>query len=622
MRRCSTSTTTKTSIHESLPHRAPVITMMGHVDHGKTKLLDQIRNVNVVAGEAGGITQHIGARTRSSGRQAADVHRHSRPRGVHRHAGPWCRLHRHRRAGRRRVTTGVMPQTLETIQHARAAEVPIVVAVNKIDRENADPNAPCSSCPRDDLVPEAWGGDTIVSEISALQNIGIDELLENLASSPSSRTCVPDPSGRAWERCWKPIPRHGSRPVATILVQRGALRVGDPLLARPGWGRPGADHRQGRAGQGGGSVHAGRGAGLSDVVQAGDDFVVAPTSARRRPWPRPASAGTVRRRGAWTPVASHGAASRTSSPRSRPASRRSSTHRQGRRPGIAGGGHREPPKLERLRSRSASLRRRRDHRVRHPAGGHLERHDHRLQRPSRVPFVTWPRPKTSRSAPTRSFYKLLEDIEGLWSACSSPEFEEVVTGEAEVREGVLVPGSGPWPAAWCRTARSPGLRSASCERARSSGRARSRRCVASRRTSERSSPASNAASDYPDFQDLAGRTSSNPTTCREIPAADGVASRFRGRYPSARPAVKSGPDSATSSGSPVDVGAVPFPKLRPRWSGQRWTRAVAGRSRQAWQGRFGSTPPIRSGDTAALGSTEGRARLRRACGDDDLRADV
>ena len=221
---------------EDLRPRPPVVTIMGHVDHGKTLLLDRIRHSNVVAGEAGGITQHIGA-------YQVDVNGHL----ITFIDTPGHEAFTAMRARGADVTDivvlvvaaddGVMPQTVEAIDHARAADVPIVVAVNKIDRENADLNHVLQQLSERGLVPEAWGGDTIVAQISALQNTGIDELLEQLIVVAEVEELQASPEGRARGAVLEANLEAGRGPVANLLVQSGTLRVGDPIVAGAAWGR-------------------------------------------------------------------------------------------------------------------------------------------------------------------------------------------------------------------------------------------------------------------------------------------------------------------------------------------------------------------------------------------------
>jgi translation initiation factor IF-2 len=224
--------------------RPPVITVMGHVDHGKTLLLDRIRASNVVAGEAGGITQHIGAyQVEWKGHLLTFIDT------------PGHEAFTAMRARGAEVTDivvlvvaaddGVMPQTVEAIAHARAAEVPIVVAINKIDRDDADPNRVMQQLSEQGLVPESWGGDTMTVEVSALQSAGIDELLEQLVVLSEVLELEANPAGRGRGTVLEANLDIGRGPVATVVVQAGTLRVGDTIVAGPAWGRVKAllDHR-------------------------------------------------------------------------------------------------------------------------------------------------------------------------------------------------------------------------------------------------------------------------------------------------------------------------------------------------------------------------------------------
>ncbi|MDP8987564.1 MAG: translation initiation factor IF-2, partial [Actinomycetota bacterium] len=256
--------------------RPAVVTVMGHVDHGKTLLLDRIRSANVAADEAGGITQHIGAyQVEKDGKRLTfiDTPGHEAFTSM-----------RARGADATDIVIlvvaaddGVMPTTLEALAHAKAAEVPIVVAINKVDRENADPNRVRQQLSEHGLVPEEWGGDTVMVEISALQGLGIDDLLDNLLVVAELEDLRANPEGRAYGVVLEANLDIGRGPVATVLVQRGLLKVGDPMVAGPAWGRVRAliDDRGDQVKEAGPGVPV-QVLGLSDVAEAGDDFVVAP----------------------------------------------------------------------------------------------------------------------------------------------------------------------------------------------------------------------------------------------------------------------------------------------------------------------------------------------------------
>src|SRR4051812_30717821 len=228
---------------ESLAPRPPVVTIMGHVDHGKTTLLDAIRNAKVVETEAGGITQHIGAyQVGVDGRKVTFLDT------------PGHEAFTAMRARGAKVTDiavlvvaaddGVMPQTKESISHARAAEVPIVVAVNKIDLPAANPDKVLSELASEGLQPEEWGGDTQVARVSAKQQTGLDELLEKvlLVADLELEGLKANPKAEASGPIIESRLDIGRGPVATMLVQRGTLNVGDAVVAGDAWGRVRALH--------------------------------------------------------------------------------------------------------------------------------------------------------------------------------------------------------------------------------------------------------------------------------------------------------------------------------------------------------------------------------------------
>jgi translation initiation factor IF-2 len=221
---------------EDLVDRPPVVTIMGHVDHGKTSLLDAIRETEVAAGEAGGITQHIGA---------YQVHKDDKT--ITFLDTPGHAAFTAMRARGAKVTDvavvvvaaddGVMPQTKEAIDHARAADVPMLIAVNKIDKEGANPEKVRTELAQEGISPEEWGGDTVFCEVSAKTHAGLDNLLDMilLVTELEELGANPDApgSGTVIESQLDP----GRGPVVTVLVQRGTLEVGDSLVAGPQWGR-------------------------------------------------------------------------------------------------------------------------------------------------------------------------------------------------------------------------------------------------------------------------------------------------------------------------------------------------------------------------------------------------
>jgi translation initiation factor IF-2 len=227
---------------EDLVDRPPVVTIMGHVDHGKTTLLDAIREASVVETEAGGITQHIGAyQAQHDGRKITFLDT------------PGHEAFTAMRARGAEVTDiavlvvaaddGVKPQTQESIAHARAAEVPIVVAVNKIDRPDADPQRVRQELTQEDLQPEEWGGSTQYSDVSAREKQNLDDLLEKvLLVADAELELKANPNAEASGPIIESRLDVGRGPVATMLVQRGTLHVGDPIVAGDAWGKVRALH--------------------------------------------------------------------------------------------------------------------------------------------------------------------------------------------------------------------------------------------------------------------------------------------------------------------------------------------------------------------------------------------
>lgn len=259
---------------DQLEERPPVVTIMGHVDHGKTTLLDTLRNANVSEGEAGGITQHIGAyQITKSGKKITflDTPGHAafttmRARGAN-------------------VTDiviivvaaddGVMPQTVEAINHAKAADVPIIVAVNKVDKPSANPDKVMQELTEYALIPEAWGGDTIFVNISAKFNQNIEELLEMILLVSEVQELKADPHRLAIGTVVEARLDKAKGPIATLLIKEGTLKVGDPIVVGSTYGRVRVMVNElGRRLKSAGPSAPVEITGLNNAPLAGDQFVV------------------------------------------------------------------------------------------------------------------------------------------------------------------------------------------------------------------------------------------------------------------------------------------------------------------------------------------------------------
>ena len=263
-------------VHEDKPDdlvpRAPVVGGMGHVDHGKTSLLDTIRNTSVAAGEAGGITQHIGAyQVQVNGKPITFLDT------------PGHEAFTSMRARGAMITDiailvvaaddGIMPQTIESINHAKAAEIPIIVAINKIDRENANPDRVMQQLTEYGLVPEEWGGQTICCKISAKKHIGIENLLEMVTLTAEMEELKANPNRAGQGTVIEARLDKGRGPVATLLVQNGTLKQGDIIIAGTAVGRVRTmmNYKGARLTEAGPSVPV-EIAGLSEAPTAGSPF--------------------------------------------------------------------------------------------------------------------------------------------------------------------------------------------------------------------------------------------------------------------------------------------------------------------------------------------------------------
>ena len=221
---------------EDLVHRPPVVTMLGHVDHGKTSLLDAIRHTSVASGEAGGITQHIGAYQVEQDQKTItflDTPGHAAFTSMRARGAQGADIVILVVA----ADDGVMPQTEEAIAHARAAQVPMIVALNKMDKENAVPEQVKQELSEAGLVPDEWDGDTIVVPVSATEREGLDDLLEAILLVADDMDILANPEGEVFGTVVEGELTRGRGPMATLLVQNGTLRTGDTVIADTVFGR-------------------------------------------------------------------------------------------------------------------------------------------------------------------------------------------------------------------------------------------------------------------------------------------------------------------------------------------------------------------------------------------------
>ena len=430
---------------EDMEPRPPVITVMGHVDHGKTTLLDRIRGANVVDGEAGGITQHIGAY------QVHNEHGSVTFLDTPGHAA-FTQM-RARGADATDIVVlmvaaddGLMPQTIEAINHARAADVPIVVAVNKIDKDNADPQRVLTQLAEYELVPESWGGDTIVVEMSALQGVGVDELIEQLQVVAEIEDLQANPNGRAKGIVIEAQLDKGRGPVATILIDKGTLKIGDPIVAGGAWGKVRAMiNDKGEMIKSAGPSTPVQVLGLSDVPEAGDEFRSAPNTK---------IAQTVGEARALRLKARH----LREDSRVKTGTKLEDLFAQiqaGERASlniilkadVQGSLEAVTESLRRLERPEVDLQ------FVHRAVGGITENDITLANATNATILGFnvrPDGKARKLAEQEEveirtyeiIYKLLEDIEQSLIGMLDPEYEEVVTGESEVREIFRVPKQG------------------------------------------------------------------------------------------------------------------------------------------------------------------------------------
>jgi translation initiation factor IF-2 len=418
---------------EELVERPSVVTIMGHVDHGKTTLLDSIRNTKVTEGEAGGITQHIGAyQVVENGKKITFLDT------------PGHAAFTTMRARGAKITDitilvvaaddGVMPQTIEAINHAKAAEVPIIVAVNKMDKEAANADRVMQELTEHGLVAEAWGGDTIFVPLSAKTGEGIDNLLEMILLVGEVEEWKANPKRNALGTVIEARLDKGRGPVATLLIQNGTLHIGDPIVVGSTHGRVRAMVNDlGRRVKEAGPSTPVEITGLNDVPQAGDRFVVFDDEKTAR------QVGEARAQQAL--VAHRGGQSRVS------LETLFEQMKQGEmkdlnviiKADVQGSAEAVAASLQKIEVEGVNIK------IIHSAAGAINESDITLAAASNaivIGFNVRPDANAKRAAEAekvdvrlhRIIYKVIEEIEAAMKGMLDPEFEEKIIGQAEVRQ--------------------------------------------------------------------------------------------------------------------------------------------------------------------------------------------
>ena len=425
---------------ENLLPRDPVIVVMGHVDHGKTSLLDAIRNTNVVSGEAGGITQHIGAyKVKVNDQEITFLDT------------PGHAAFTQMRARGAAVTDiailvvaaddGIMPQTIEAINHAKAANIPIIVAINKMDKEGADPDRVKQELTEYELVPEEWGGETICVPISALKGEGIDTLLEMVLLVAEVNQYKANPNRLAKGAVIEAYLDKGRGPVSTLLVQNGTLKNGDIIIAGSAVGKIRAmtNDKHMRINEAGPSMPV-EIIGLSEVPQAGDSFFVVEDERLARELAEQRKAEDKLRQQSQYTVSLDDLFSRIQEGNMKELNIIVKADVQGSAEAVKSS-------LEKISNEEVRVR------VIHSAVGAINESDVMLANASNAIIVGFNvRPETAARASAEKddvdirlysiIYDCIEEIEAAMKGMLAPKFKEVILGYAEVRQVFKASGVG------------------------------------------------------------------------------------------------------------------------------------------------------------------------------------